>query len=76
MDNATTFRRIIMSKVPAKKTHDSKRMNQVPLYLMLLPGLAYLIVNNRPCRSNCGADDNKIFPHVFSYFLAIHFIYK
>lgn len=35
-----------MSTIPANGKKNSKRMNHVPLYVMLLPGLAYLIINN------------------------------
>ena len=35
-----------MSQEKARLKGNSKRQNHAPLYLMLLPGLAYLIVNN------------------------------
>ena len=35
-----------MSQTSAKKKGNAKRQNHLPLYLMLLPGLAYLFVNN------------------------------
>lgn len=35
-----------MSKATTRKRGNSKRLNHLPLYLMLLPGLFYLLVNN------------------------------